>query len=264
MTKFSTLLFEVKNNVAHVTLNRPDAANGINLELARDLDQAMLKCTTDTAVRALLISAAGKMFCAGGDLKAFSAQGETRLPRYLEELTSHLHHAISRIARMKPPVLVAVNGTAAGAGMSLVCACDLAIAAESAKLTMAYTRAGLTPDGSATYFLPRLVGLRKATELALLNPVLSAAEACELGIVNRVVPDADLAAEAVKLAEQLAAGPTQAYGGVKRLLLESATGELDEQMGRETETICAAAWTKDAREGIAAFLAKRKPTFTGQ
>jgi 2-(1,2-epoxy-1,2-dihydrophenyl)acetyl-CoA isomerase len=264
MTKYSNLLFELKNNVAHVTLNRPDAANGINLELAQELDQVMLGCATNPAVRAVLITGAGKMFCAGGNLKAFAAQGETGLPRYLEDLTSHLHRAISRMARMKPPVLAAVNGTAAGAGMSLVCACDLALAAESAKFTMAYTRAGLTPDGSATYFLPRIVGLRRAMELALLNPVLSAKEARELGIVNRVVPDAQLAAEALKLADQIAAGPTQAYGGIKRLFLESATGELDEQMGRETETICSAAWSKDAREGIAAFLAKRAPTFTGQ
>jgi 2-(1,2-epoxy-1,2-dihydrophenyl)acetyl-CoA isomerase len=264
MTKYSNLLLEVKNSVARVTLNRPDAANGINLELAQELDQVMLGCAADAAVRAVLITGGGKMFCAGGNLKAFAAQGETGLPRYLEDLTSHLHHAISRMARMKPPVIAAVNGAAAGAGMSLVCACDLALAAESANFTMAYTRAGLTPDGSATYFLPRIVGLRKAMELALLNPVLSAAEACALGIVNRVVPDAELADEAIQLAERIAAGPTKAYGGVKRLFLESATGELDEQMGRETETICAAAWSKDAREGIAAFLSKRAPTFTGE
>lgn len=261
---YSDLIFEVKNGVAHLTLNRPDAANGFNLELAREFDDASRKCDDDPAVRAVLVSGAGKLFCAGGDLKSFASKSESDLPRYLEDVTTHLHKAISRFARMKAPVIAAVHGSAAGAGFSLACAMDLVIAARSAKFTMAYTRAGLTPDGSATYFLPRIVGFRRALELALLNPVLSASEAKELGIVSRVVPDAELSAQALALAEQLASGPTRAYLGVKRLLLDSATSALEEQMGRETETICSTAWTKDAREGIAAFVGKRAPSFTGQ
>ncbi len=264
MPKNSTLLFEVKNNVACVTLNRPDAANAINLELAQELDKVMVGCADDPAVRAVLIAGAGKVFCAGGDMKEFSSKSESELPGYLEDLTTHLHRAVFRLARMRAPVIAAVNGAAAGAGFSLVCACDLALAAESAKFTLAYTRIGLTVDGSASYFLPRIMGFRRAKMLAILNPVLSAAEACTMGIVMRVVPDAELANDAQALSERLAAGPTHAYGGIKRLFLDSGASELEEQMGRETESVCAAAWTRDAREGIAAFLAKREPKFTGE
>jgi 2-(1,2-epoxy-1,2-dihydrophenyl)acetyl-CoA isomerase len=264
MQKFSTLLLEIEDNVAHLTLNRPDAANGINLEMARDLDEASLKCDANPDVRVILIKGAGRMFCGGGDLKAFASQSENELPRYLEDVTSHLHRAIARFSRAKSPVIAAVHGSAAGAGFSLACACDLVIAAESAKFTMAYTRAGLTPDGSATYFLPRMVGYRRAAELMFLNPVLSAKEARDLGIVTRVVPDAELDARARALASELAAGPTRAYAGIKKLLIESATSELEEQMGRETETICTAAWSSDAREGIDAFVSKRTPRFIGE
>ncbi len=261
---YSNLILEVKSGVAHLTLNRPEAANGINKELAEDLDHAARKCDDDPTVRAILISGAGKFFCAGGDLKSFAAKSETDLPRYLEEVTSHLHRAVSMFARTRSPVVAAVHGSAAGAGFSLVCAVDFVIAAESAKFTMAYTKAGLTPDGSSTFYLPRIVGPRRAIELAILNPVLSAKQALDLGIVTRMVPDAELLSTATAFAEELATGPTLAYRGVKRLLIDSAVAGLEEQMGRETETICATAWTKDAREGIAAFVEKRKPKFTGE
>jgi 2-(1,2-epoxy-1,2-dihydrophenyl)acetyl-CoA isomerase len=261
---YSNLILEVKNSVAHLTLNRPEAANGINLELAQDLDHAARKCDDDPAVRAILISGAGKFFCAGGDLKSFAAKSETDLPRYLEEVTSHLHRAVSLFARMRSPVVAAVHGSAAGAGFSLTCAVDFVIATESAKFTMAYTKAGLTPDGSSTFYLPRIVGPRRALELAILNPILSAQQALDFGIVTRMVPDAELLSTATAFAEELATGPTLAYRGVKRLIIDSAVAGLEEQMGHETETICAAAWTKDAREGIAAFVEKRRPKFTGE
>lgn len=261
---YPNLILEVKNGVAHLTLNRPEAANGINLELAEDLDHAARKCDDDPAVRAILITGAGKFFCAGGDLKSFAAKSETDLPRYLEEVTSHLHRAVSLFARMRSPVVAAVHGSAAGAGFSLVCAVDFVIAAESAKFTMAYTKAGLTPDGSSTFYLPRIVGPRRAIELAILNPILTAKQALDLGIATRMVPDAELMTTATAFAEELATGPTLAYRGVKRLLIDSAVAGLEEQMGRETETICATAWTKDAREGIAAFVEKRPPKFTGE
>lgn len=263
MPELSSLLFEIKNGVACLTLNRPEAANGINFELAHDLDEASLMCENEE-VRAVLIKAAGKIFCGGGDLKTFASKLDSDLPRYMEDVTTHLHRALSRFARMRAPVIAAVNGSAAGAGFSLVCACDLVVAAESAKLTMAYTRAGLTPDGSGTYFLPRLVGFRRAIEFAILNPVLTAQQAHELGIVTRVVPDAELSERATSLAEEIARGPTRAYAGVKKLLIDTWTNSLEEQMGRETETICSASWSRDAREGIAAFLEKRAPKFTGE
>ncbi len=264
MANYSTLLFEVREHVAHMTLNRPDAANGINLEMASEIRHAARRCATDPEIRAVLLSGAGKMFCAGGDLKAFAAQPEGELPGFLEQVTLHLHQAISHFARMNAPVVAAVHGSAAGGGFSLACACDFPIAAESAKFTMAYTRAGLTPDGSSTYFLPRIIGYRRTLELAITNRVLSAREAAEMGLVTRVVPDAELISEATKFATQLATGPTAAYGGVKRLLIDSFTNTLEAQMYLEGDYISAMGRTIDGREGIASFLAKRPPKFSGK
>jgi 2-(1,2-epoxy-1,2-dihydrophenyl)acetyl-CoA isomerase len=214
-------------------------------------------------VRAVVLAGAGRMFCAGGDLKAFSTKGEG-LPHYLKEVTTYLHAAVSRLTRMDAPVIAAVHGSAAGAGMSLACAADLVLAAEGAKFTMAYTRAGLTPDGSSTYFLARIVGLRRALELSLTNRVLSAAQALALGIVTRVVAEADLLEEARTLAATFAAGPTRAFGATKRLLHAGWTGTLETQMELETRAIADVARGPDAREGIAAFAEKRPAKFVGR
>jgi len=259
---FETLLFEVRDNVAYVTLNRPDAANAINLQLAKDLAYAAMQCDEDPNVRAVVLTGTGKMFCAGGDVRSFSESGD-EMPALLKEITTYLHAAVSRFARMNAPVIVAVNGTAAGAGFSLACAGDLAVAAESAKFTMAYTRIGLTPDGSSTYYLPRLLGTRRTLELMLTNRLLTATEAFEWGILNRVVADEALAQEAEKLARSLAEGPTLAFGRVKDLILHS-DDSLESQMERETRVIADSARTQDAKEGIRAFLEKRKATFTGR
>ena len=265
MANYSTLLFELRDdNVAHITLNRPEAANGINLEMASEIRHAARRCATDPDIRAVLLSGAGKMFCAGGDLKAFAAQPEGELPAFLEQVTLHLHQAITHFARMNAPVVVAVQGSAAGGGFSLACACDFPFAAESAKFTMAYTRSGLTPDGSSSWFLPRIIGYRRTIELAITNRVLSAREAADMGLVTRVVPDADLLSEASKFAAQLASGPTAAFGGVKRLMIESFTNTLEAQMALESEYISAMGQTADGREGIAAFLAKRPAKFSGK
>lgn len=260
---YETLLFEVRGGVATVTLNRPEAANSLNAALARDFMHAMLRCDEDPAVRAVLLTGAGRMFCAGGDLKSFAAQGDS-LPYHLKEVTTYLHAGISRMTRMDAPVIAAVNGAAAGAGMSLACACDIVIAAESARFTMAYTRAGLTPDGSSTYFLPRIVGLKRALELSLTNRPLSAREAQEWGIVTRVVPDADLLGEAETVAAALATGPTRAFGATKRLVHSGFTESLETQMELESQAIAEMGGAADGREGIDAFLAKRAPVFTGQ
>jgi 2-(1,2-epoxy-1,2-dihydrophenyl)acetyl-CoA isomerase len=260
---YSTLLFEIRDSVARITLNRPDAANALNLDMSKDLMHAALQCSEDPAVRAVIITGTGRMFCAGGDLKSFAAQGE-HLAYHLKEVTTYLHAAMSRLTRMDAPVIAAVNGTAAGAGMSLACACDFVLAAESTKFTMAYTRAGLTPDGSSTYFLPRIVGLKRALELALTNRLLSAQEARDWGIVTRVVPDANLQAEADTLAAQLASAATGALGATKRLLHSGWTETLETQMELETQAIAARAHTADGREGITAFLEKRAPKFTGK
>jgi 2-(1,2-epoxy-1,2-dihydrophenyl)acetyl-CoA isomerase len=264
MSKYDTIVFEIHNNFAHITFNRPEAANGINLELAREFSDAIRHCQETPEVRAIVLSGNGRMFCGGGDLKAFAAIDPPELPAYLREVTHFLHGAISTFAHMRSPVIGAVHGSAAGAGFSLACACDFVFAAESAKFTLAYTKSGLTPDGSGTYFLPRIVGYRRALEMAITNPVLTAVEARDLAIVTRVVPDAELLPQARAFAEQLAAGPTAAFGGVKRLLLDSANNQLETQMARETDWITQMARSKDGREGITAFVQKRSPKFVGE
>ena len=259
---YDTLLFEVVGNVARITLNRPDAANSVNMQMARDLMAAAIQCDEDPDIRAVLLTGAGEMFSAGGDLKFMAGFGDG-FPAGVKEMTMYLHAATSRFSRMDPPLVIAVNGTAAGAGMSLAASGDLVLAAESAKFTMAYTAAGLSPDGSSSYFLPRLIGLRRTQELMLTNRRLDAQEALSWGLVNRVVADADLAEEAATLATRLAQGPTRAYGAVKTLLAETFTTSLETQMEREARKIAEMARTADAKEGIAAFVAKRKPAFTG-
>jgi 2-(1,2-epoxy-1,2-dihydrophenyl)acetyl-CoA isomerase len=257
-----TLLYEVKDHVARITFNRPDAANALNMEMGRDLMQASIRASEDAQVRAVILTGAGKMFSGGGDLKSFAAQ-EDRLPAHLKEVALYLHAAISRFVRMDAPLIAAVNGSAGGAGMSLCLFADIVLAAESAKFTLAYTRAGLSPDGGSTYFLPRIVGVRRALELALTNRVLTAREAMDWGIVTKVLPDAELPAEAQALAKQLAAGATRAFGAAKRLLHHSFSESLETQMELEAQAIADQARTADAREGIAAFIAKRPASFRG-
>ena len=260
---YTTLLFDLRDHVAHVTLNRPEASNTLNRDMARDLMHVALCCDADPAIRAVLLSGAGPRFCAGGDLSDFAAQADN-LSYHVKEVTTYLHAAMSRFARMEPPLVAAVHGAAAGAGLSLALASDLVVAGESARFVMAYTRAGLAPDGSSTYYLPRVVGFKRALELALTNRTLSAREALDWGIVTRVVPDADVLSAAHELALQLAAGATTALGAAKRLLHRGWTETLETQMEHEAEAIATMARTRDAREGITAFLEKRPPKFTRQ
>jgi 2-(1,2-epoxy-1,2-dihydrophenyl)acetyl-CoA isomerase len=264
MSNYSTLLFEIRDNVGRITLNRPETGNVLNLQMAQEMMEIALRCDEDPKVRAVLLSGAGKTFCAGGDLKSFAAQGDDNLPYHLKEVTGWFHIALSRLARGNAPTVVAVQGFAAGGGLSLMCACDIVLAAESAKFTVAYTKIGLVPDCSGSYFLPRIVGLKRALELTLTNRIFSAQEAAHWGIVTRVVPDAELIAQAEALAVQLAAGPTLAFGAAKRLLYSGWTEPLETQMEFESRAIADMGRTADAREGVAAFLAKRKPTFKGQ
>jgi 2-(1,2-epoxy-1,2-dihydrophenyl)acetyl-CoA isomerase len=260
---YTTLLFDVRDNVAHITLNRPEAANSINEEMGKDLMHAALRCDEDPEIRAVLISGAGKIFSGGGDLKAFSARGN-QLPYHIKEVTTYLHAAMSRLTRMDAPVVAAVHGAVAGAGMSIAIACDIVVAAETTRFMVAYTRAGLVPDGSSTYFLPRIIGLKRALELTLTNRMFSAQEALQWGLVTRVVPDNELLAQASAIAVQLAAGPTRAYGISKRLLHSGWTETLETQMENESQAIANSARTADAREGITSFLEKRPPKFKGQ
>jgi 2-(1,2-epoxy-1,2-dihydrophenyl)acetyl-CoA isomerase len=261
--RYETIRFEVADGVATLTLDRPDAANAMSARMMTELLDAAVACDEEPSIRAVVVTASGtQAFSAGGDLAGFSALGPA-LPAGLKKMTTELHAALSRLARMDAPVVTAVNGVAAGGGFSLAVAGDLVLAAASARFTLAYTRAGLTPDGSATWTLPRLVGLRRAQELMITNRVLSAEEALDWGLVTRVVPDDDLQAEAGELAASLAAGPTRSYGSVKRLLLLSEGNALETQMEHEARAIADAARSADGREGIAAFLAKRPAKFTG-
>ncbi len=263
MERYETIAFQMEGNVAHITLNRPEAANAINLEMARELMQVALRCDEDPKSRAVLITGAGRNFCGGGDLKRFIAEGEN-LPRYVKETATYMHAAVSRLARMEAPVVAAVQGAAFGGGLSLMCGCDIVLAAESARFTVAFTRVGMSPDGSLTYFLPRLVGLRRALELTLTNRMLSAQEALAWGIVTRLVPDGDLLREAEALATELASGATRALGAAKRLLRNGWNETLETQMELETQSITDMTRTRDSREGFAAFVEKRTAHFKGE
>ncbi len=262
MNDLQTLRFELADNVARVTFNRPDAANAMNLQMAKDLLEVGIECDENPEVRAVLLRSVGRMFCAGGDLASFAKAGDA-LPRGLKEMTVYLHAAITRLTRGSAPVIAAVQGPAAGAGFSIACAADLVVASEQAVFTMAYTRAGLTPDGSSTYFLPRLLGRHRTLELILTNRTLSAAEAQDWGLVNEVVPADELDARAGKLAQQLASGPTWAFGAAKELVMRSFSEDLESQMEFESQAIANAARTEDAAEGIAAFFEKRRASFRG-
>lgn len=260
---YKTLKFEVGAQIATITLHRPDAANSLNLQMGDELLMVANHCTSNPDIRAVILTAEGKMFCAGGDVTGFADSDNPG--ELLRAITSGLHAAIQRFVRMDAPLIIAVNGMAAGAGMSLAASGDIILAAESAQFTMAYTRIGLSPDGSSTFFLPRLVGPLKAKELMMRNAVLTAAEALELGLVSQVIPDAELMAAARETARELAAGPTRAYGEIKRLVADSFNNSLDTQLERETRAIAElASHSEDARSGIAAFVAKQPPTFKGR
>lgn len=263
MADFETIKFTKIGGVATITLDRPDAANGINLPMANELLTVAIDCSDDPAVRAVVLTGNGKLFSAGGDVKSFApSQGNSS--SLLKELTAILHAAISRMARMDAPLIVAVNGAAAGAGFSLAVAGDIVLSAKSAKYTMAYTMVGMSPDASASFYLPRLIGLRKAQELMITNRTLSAEEAFQWGAINRVVEDGEVLSVAMALAQQLASGPTRSYGMIKKLLHASFNNGLETQMELESSGIAAMSQTEDGKEGIMAFIEKRAPDFKGR
>jgi len=261
MTSTASLLIERDGAIATLRLNRPDVGNALDIPLARSLMEAAIQCDEDDAIRCVVLTGTGRMFCAGGDVGAFAAAGDS-LPAMLKEITAYLHAAITRLSRMGKPLVTAINGPAAGAGYSLALLGDIALATRSAHFTLAYTGLGLTPDGGSTWLLPRLVGLRKAQELALLNPRVAAEEAAALGLITRVVDDAAFATETDKVVKQLAVSATPALGKVRNLLLASFGSTLEAQMEAEARSIADSSKTKYGREGVAAFVARRKPDFT--
>jgi 2-(1,2-epoxy-1,2-dihydrophenyl)acetyl-CoA isomerase len=256
------VLLSREGAVAILTLNRPDAANSIDAPLARAFRGALEILQDDPGVRALVVQGAGKMFCAGGDLASF-AREERGAAAYVDALIQDLHAGLELMADFHAPVIAAVHGAAAGAGLGLALAADLVVAGEGSRFVMAYTRSGLTPDGGTSWLLPRLVGLRRALELTLLNPTLTAAEALELGMVNEVTADDGAAPRALAIAHELAAGPTAAYAAARRLLREALHSDYGAHLGAEAAGIVRAFGTEDGLEGVRAFRERRRPQFNG-
>lgn len=259
---YQTIRMESADGVATITFDRPERGNSMDMEVMRELMHASLYCDESPEVRAVIITGAGRFFCAGGDLASFGSVDDPA--SLIKEMTVYFHAAVSRFNRMDAPVIAAVNGMAAGAGFSLVSACDIVLAASSARFASQYTAAALSPDGSSTFFVPRLVGMRRAAELMLTNRMLSADEALEWGLITRVVDDDRLMEEAREAAGRLATGPSRAYGAVKRLLADSFSASLETQMEMEARSIAALSVSPDGREGVRAFLEKRPPRFTGE
>jgi 2-(1,2-epoxy-1,2-dihydrophenyl)acetyl-CoA isomerase len=256
-----SVLVEKAEGVGTIVLNRPDALNAMDLDLTEGLSRAVEECEGDAAVRVVVIVGAGRAFSAGGDLRGMTSSKELDPPGYLKRLTLVLHPAISCLTRMPKPVIARVQGAASGAGLSLMLACDLVVAAESARFNTAYMRVALSPDGSSTYFLPRLVGLKKALELFLLCETIDAAEALRLGLVNRVVPDAELEGITTEMARRLARGPALAMAKAKELVYRSLGESLESQMENEGQAIVVCGGSDDFQEGAQAFFEKREARF---
>jgi len=259
-----TIEFKVENNVAFIELNRPDQYNALDHVMAEELFKISLECDDNKDIRSVVLTGAGdKAFCAGGDLNSFHKQGE-KISSHLKEVTTILHGAISRFSRMNAPLIVGVNGIAAGAGFSFVGFADMVIASSNAKFVSAYSKAGLTPDGSSSYFLPRIIGIRRYTELVLTNRTLSADEALEWGLVNKVVDIKDLKNELNELAKNLALGPSLAFGKFKCLVHNSFLDSMEGQMEYESRMIAESSKTKDGINGVDAFVNKKEVLFTGE
>jgi 2-(1,2-epoxy-1,2-dihydrophenyl)acetyl-CoA isomerase len=260
-----TVITEIRDNVAMLTLNRPKAYNALNLQMGDELLDAVVACDENPDVRAVLLMGSGAAFCSGGDIRQMQDQADSdgRSGAYLKKLTARLHVIVATIARMQKPVITAVNGPAAGAGLSLALSGDLVLAAESAKFTVAYTAVGLAPDGSSTYHLPRLIGPKRAYELMALNRAVSATEAAELGMINRVCADDKLVEEAEELATNLANGATRALAHAKTLILHGCTSCLETAMEFERRAIADCGNSHDFIDASRAFFEKRKPEFKG-
>ncbi len=245
--------------VVRLTLDRPRQGNAIDGAMASGLLAAASRCDRDPAVRCVVLTGAGRLFCGGGDVHGFAVAGDDA-PRMVTEQAAVFHAAIARLARMEKPLVTAVNGPAAGAGLSLAVLGDVVLAAPDAHFTFGYTAIGFAPDGGASWLLPRLIGLRRTQELALTNRRVGAAEAVAIGLATRVA-EGDVLAEAMALAGTLAAGPVRAIGRTRALLLASFGNGLETQMELEARAIATSSGDAEGREGVAAFLARRAPVF---
>lgn len=253
-----------EKGVAVITLNRPSAMNALTTEMAREFMSAIGEAR-ERGSRALVLTGVGRAFCAGGDLKEMRdvAEREGRMEAFFDEPLGLLNECVLLLQQLPLPVVAAVNGVASGGGCNLALACDIVLAAESARFNQAFVKVGLSPDCGGTYILPRLVGLRRAAELMMTGDVVDARSAAEMGMINRVVADDELMYAALGLATRLAESPTASIAKTKRLLAESATNHLAAQLEVERQAQIESGQTKDFLEGVAAFIEKRPPRFTG-
>lgn len=258
-----TVLLDKTGQIATVTLNRPKAMNSFNQEMATALQAVTEEVANDTSVRAVLLRGSGDLFMAGGDI-SFFYQGLDSMPQGVPEIIDQLHASIRHLRNMSKPVLAAVHGSVAGAGISIMLAADLVIAADDTKFTLAYTSIGTSSDGGASYFLPRLVGEKKAMELLMLSEIFSATQAQQWGMLNWTCSSAELFTTAESLVKRLANGPTAAFSKIKTLVHKSWNNNLDQQFNAEAECFAKSTTTADFRQGVSAFIEKTKPEFTGE
>ena len=249
--------------VATIMLNRPDALNALDQELVRGLRSAAITLADDASVRCIVLTGAGRAFCAGGDIREFTANA-SRIGAHVRELSSVMHEAQIRLLTAPKPVLVGVNGAAAGGGFGLALSGDVIVAAASARFTSAYAKIAAAPDGGFSFLVPRAIGLRRAQELFFTDRTLTAEEARDLGLITRVVPDATFREELRTLAARLAAGPTRAFALAKELFAASVGQQLEAHLDRESLGITAASQTEDFAAATKAFLEKRTPEFRGR
>lgn len=257
------IITEIQNGVARITLSAPDKGNPLSVEMAESLRDAVQAAASDTSVRCILLTGSGRFFCVGGDIASMVSAGD-RIGELIDQLTGPLHAAIDTLLRMDKPLVTAVNGPVAGGGLGLALCGDIVLCTSAAHFSMAYTGIGFSPDGGSSWLLPRLVGLRRAQEMALTNRRVSSSEAAEMGLVTRLVPGEsdDLQAEALKVATELAQGPVGANSATRRLLLDSYLCAPVAQMSSEAKSVKAQATSAEGKEGLAAFVEKRRADFS--
>jgi 2-(1,2-epoxy-1,2-dihydrophenyl)acetyl-CoA isomerase len=259
-----TVKFELQEQVAVVTLNRPDALNALSLQLVRDLREALRLVETEKA-RAVVLTGAGRAFCSGGDLREMQAMAQQtgNISVFFEEPLKALHDCILAIRQTPVPFVAAVNGVCAGAGTNFALSCDVVFAAENVTFNQGFVKIGLTPDCGGSYFLPRVVGEKLAAELLMTGDAISAKRALEIGMINRAVADAELMSEAMNFAQRLAQMPTAAIGRIKQMLSVTWKNDLPSQLDVEHDAQINSGKSNDFREGVQAFFEKRKPAFRG-
>lgn len=262
MENEASIVVDVAEGVARVRLNDPESMNALSAPVAAELSSVLADLAENDEVRCLVLTGTGRGFCAGGDVQSFYDHRDDP-EDVMRAVLDGLHGAVGRMLDAPFPTIAAINGVVAGAGMGVAMAADLAVAVDTAVFTMAYTGIGVSPDGSSTFFLPRMIGSRRAMEMILTNTRLTATEAAELGLVNTIVPESEFEQTVDALARTLAAGPTRAYVRARALIQSSFRNDPVAQMDAEAEGILAAGGTDDFYEGVTAFIEKRRPEFTG-